>query len=206
MHRGGRTDQQQAEPIGDVSNQGGEIAAIVMQKWRPVAYRSRSACGQGEEAPGAGGCVRAGGRPILVGIGAVGWAGSGGRVGHERCKNHIRRGCVKEYSFRAARATPNGHWVMGTDRAGGGDWAQGDPRVAAWTAWCAPRWWSRPDGRMAGAGRMRGHRADVRSWASFSRRPDYNSPHSRRVGQFESITKAMPVMGPPLAVNDTWAV
>jgi hypothetical protein len=28
MHRGGRTDQQQAEPIGDVPNQGGEIAAI----------------------------------------------------------------------------------------------------------------------------------------------------------------------------------
>ena len=51
---------------------------------------------EGEEAPGAGGCVGAGGRPILVGIGTVGWAGSGGRGGHGPEQEHIGRGCVKE--------------------------------------------------------------------------------------------------------------
>ena len=50
---------------------------------------------KGEEAPGAGGCVGASGRPILAGIGAVGWAAAAaGRTWTEQ--DHIWRGCVKE--------------------------------------------------------------------------------------------------------------
>ena len=56
---------------GALLQRGGHVPAVGDQR-----------ADEGEEAPGAAGCVGADGRPILVGIGAVGWAGSGGRGGH----------------------------------------------------------------------------------------------------------------------------
>jgi hypothetical protein len=51
----------------------GELPAVVDQR-----------ADEAEEAAGAGGCIGAGGGPILVRIRAIGWDGGGGRGGHER--------------------------------------------------------------------------------------------------------------------------
>ena len=63
---------------GALLQRGGEVPAVGDQR-----------ADEGEEVPGAAGCVGAGGRPILVRIGAVGWTGSGGRGGHGRSKTII---------------------------------------------------------------------------------------------------------------------
>jgi hypothetical protein len=63
-----------------------------------------------EQAAGAGGCVRAGGRPILVRIGAVGWDG-GGRGGHRRNKTHTGeqwQGILSSGGYNAGRAMGDG--------------------------------------------------------------------------------------------------
>jgi hypothetical protein len=110
---------------------GGELPAIVDQR-----------ADEGEEAPGAAGCVRTGGRPILVGIGAVGWDG-GGRGGHERNMNlsggSVARNIFQREDIQGMAATPGGLWVMGTAgtmtqniRWSGHDWSAARPAANAY--------------------------------------------------------------------------
>ena len=76
---------------GALLQRGGQVPAVVDQR-----------ADEGEEAEGAGGCVRAGGRPVLVGIGAVGWAGGGGRVGHGRGRTRLEGMCQGIFSSKGS--------------------------------------------------------------------------------------------------------
>jgi len=94
-----------AEVSRDVGEVGGGGALLQRVGQLPAIVDQRA--DEGEEAPGAAGCVRAGGRPILVRIGAIG-LGCGGRSGHERDEN-IGGGAVARNIFRELpAATPNG--------------------------------------------------------------------------------------------------
>ncbi len=131
--------------------------------WRRGARSPAVPCDQradeGEEAPGAGGCVGADGRPILV-RSAVGWAGGGGGAGRGRSKT-IFEGEVSRNMRQAA--TPGGLWVMDKDP---GPVARG-PRVVE------------PGNQMATTGRNRNGGIEVRSGAR--RLCESHRPPGRRV-------------------------
>ena len=73
----------------EVSRDDGEVrgGGVLLQRAGKFLAVVDELADEAEQAPGAAGCVAAGGRPILVGIGAVGWVGGGWRSGHERNKN-----------------------------------------------------------------------------------------------------------------------
>ena len=107
-----------AEVPRDVGEVGGGGALLQRDGELPAVVDQRP--DEAEEAPGAGGCVRAGGWPILVGIGAVGWDGGGGRGGHERNRS-IGGGAVTRRLFPIIPFAKR-HYVLQClrrDRSGG---------------------------------------------------------------------------------------
>jgi hypothetical protein len=91
-----------AEVSRDVGKVGGGGALLQRAGELPAVVDQRA--DEAEETPGAAGCVRAGGRPILVRIGAVGWNGGGGRGGHERDRS-ISGGLVARNIFPITQLT-----------------------------------------------------------------------------------------------------
>src|ERR1700734_2900116 len=105
---GGREDCPEgegAEVSRDIGGVGGGGALLQCAGELPAVVDQRAQ--QPEEASGAGGCVSAGGRPILVRIGAVGFDGAG-RGGHGRNMN-LCEGSVARNIFRGAAAAPGGY-------------------------------------------------------------------------------------------------
>ena len=106
-----------AEMPRDVTEVG--LGGALLQRGGQVPAIGDQCADEGEETPGAGGCVGADGRPILVGIGAVGWAGSGGRGGHGRSKTMIGGDVSRNKFLEGGNAEPamgDGH---GTGPAAG---------------------------------------------------------------------------------------
>ena len=104
------SDVDGAEVPSDVTEVG--RGGALLQRGGHVPAVGDQRADEGKEAPSPGGCVGAGGRPILAGVGAVGWAGSGGRGGYGRSKTMFG-GDVSRNEFLAA--AKSGLWMMGTD-------------------------------------------------------------------------------------------